>query len=83
MGGVVRPAPVHAYDATVRPQAAALPVAFSATGCPALTLAGVVTAAIGRAAALTAPSALAMPAPQVSVVQLHSLGWRSVWLAGT
>jgi hypothetical protein len=52
-------------------------LALSVTGCPALTLTGRVTAAIGRCASCTAVSALAMPAPQVEVVQLHSMSWES------
>src|SRR5437868_1685358 len=38
---------------------------------------------MGRRAALIAPGAFAMPAPQVVVVQLHSAVCRSVLLAGT
>src|SRR5215469_16872772 len=44
---------------------------------------GTATAAIGRNACSTAPFALAMPAPQVAVVQLHSLVCRSFASAGT
>jgi hypothetical protein len=40
-------------------------------------------AAMGRSAALIAPGAFAMPAPQVLVVQLHSAVCKSVLLAGT
>jgi len=40
-------------------------------------------AAIGRSAAATAPFALAMPTPQVCVVQLQAAVCRSVELAGT
>ena len=62
--------------------AAALPPASSVTCAPDVCVpAG--TAAIGRSACCTAPLALAMPAPQVAVVQLHSLVCRSVALAGT
>ncbi len=65
----------HAKPAMLRPQAAALVLASSVIRLPALTLGGRLTAAIGRCACWTAPSALAMPAPQVAVVQLHSMSW--------
>src|ERR1044072_788607 len=42
-----------------------------------------VTAAMGRCAAATAARASAMPAPQVEVVQLHSISWMSPGPAGT
>src|SRR5215469_1367520 len=50
---------------------------------PACTDDGTATAAIGRSACSTAPLALAMPAPQVAVVQLHSLVCKSVAPVGT
>src|SRR5271154_3996912 len=67
----------------LRPQAAALVLALSVMDCMALTLAGRVTAAIGRRASSTAPSAFAMPAPQVIAVQLHSISWESSPELGT
>jgi hypothetical protein len=57
----------------LRPQDAADTPPCSVKFCPAATLAGKVAAAIGRRAARTAPTAFAMPAPQVSAVQAHSL----------
>src|ERR1700760_4638753 len=53
----------------VAPQAAALP---DASSVPAVKPAGTLTAAIGLSAAVTALSALTMPAPQVPVVHAHS-----------
>ena len=47
----------------MRPQEAALPLASSTAWLPAATVDGRVTAAIGRCAAVTALSALTMPAP--------------------
>jgi hypothetical protein len=68
----------------VRLQAAALLLAFSVIAVPGITLVVVLaaTAAIGRNAAFTACAALAIPAPQVVVVQLHSTVCRSVVLDG-
>jgi hypothetical protein len=61
------------YELMEYMQAAALLAALSTTCWPAVTppLGGAM-ATIGCRAALTADSALAMPAPQVVVVQLHS-----------
>src|ERR1700733_2872446 len=53
------------------PHAAALPDA-SSVALPVLKLAGMLTAAMGLSAALTALNAFTMPAPQVVVVQAHS-----------
>ncbi len=64
---------VQAKVETVCPQAAALPMPLRTTFWPGLTVVGSVTAAIGRSATFTAPGALAIPAPQVAVLQLHSL----------
>src|SRR5882724_12028073 len=55
----------------VTPHAAALPLA-SRVALPVVKPAGTLTAAIGLSAALTAPRAFTMPAPQVVVVQAHS-----------
>src|SRR5882757_1679540 len=62
---------VHAYDAMVIPHAGALPPP-SMVALPDANTAGIVIAAIGSRAALTALRALTMPAPQVVVVQVHS-----------
>jgi hypothetical protein len=60
----VAPAPTtHAYEAIVRPQDAALPLASRTAEAPVAVVAGTMTAAIGRSAALTAFSAFTMPAP--------------------
>ena len=74
---------VHKYVVIVRLQAPALPAPDSATGWPPTTEAGRTTAAIGRSAAFNAPTVLAMPAPQVLVVQLHSAACTSCAFAGT
>src|SRR5882724_8131067 len=83
MGFVEAPTFDHAYVVTVWLQAAALPVPASETFCPAETVAGTAMAAMGRRAALIAPGAFAIPAPQVLVVQLHSTFCTSAALAGT
>src|SRR5471032_2238125 len=73
LGGVDPPPTLdQAYVSTAWLQAAALPAARSTTLLPAATLAGSATAAMGRNAAASAPGALAIPAPQVVVVQMHS-----------
>ena len=64
---------VHAWLATLRPQAAALPPPWSVTSPPGVMVEPMAIAAMGRKAAVTAPAALAMPAPQVLVVQEHSV----------
>jgi hypothetical protein len=55
-------------------QAATLPLASTMAGTPMLNVAGGAMAAIGFCAALTAPSALTMPAPHwlLSLGQAHS-----------
>jgi len=72
------------YVVTDRPAAAA-PLPCSCAICPATTLAGAFTPAIGRSAAFTAPCALAMPTPHVlpSSVQMHSACCRSLEPVGT
>jgi hypothetical protein len=55
----------------VAPQAGALPPA-SKLPLPDVNPVGILTAAIGLSAALTALKAFTMPAPQVVVVQAHS-----------
>jgi hypothetical protein len=60
---VTPPEAAHAYDAMVRPQDAALPLASSTAVLPAAVVAGTTTAAMGRSAASTACSAFTMPAP--------------------
>src|SRR6185369_2260072 len=75
--------PDHAYDAMVCPVAAVLVPAGSATLWPGFTVVGGTTTAIGRNAASTAPGAFAIPAPHVSVVQLHSVPCTSAALTGT
>src|SRR5882672_103533 len=67
----------------VRLQAAALGCPSSEIVCPAETLAGTFTNAIGRCAAPTAAKASSIPAPQVCVVQIHSAVCTSLLFAGT
>jgi hypothetical protein len=64
-------------------QAAPLPLASSVTGLPPCTVPDTATAAMGRSASSTAALALAMPAPQAWVVQLHSAVCRSLGPVGT
>jgi len=64
-------------------QAAPLPLASSVTGLPPCTAPATVSAAMGRSASSTAALALAMPAPQLCVVQLHSAVCRSSGPVGT
>jgi hypothetical protein len=73
----------HAWEARVRPQAAALPEPSRATVWPAETLAGRSMAAIGRSAASTELAAFTMPEPQVVVVQRHCASCTSWEFAGT
>ena len=62
---------------------APLPLPLSTTFCPGDTDPGTAIAATGRNAARIDPSALAIPAPQVSVVHTHSDAWMSLVLVGT
>jgi hypothetical protein len=64
---------LHEWVLTLRPQDAADTPPCSVKFCPADTEVGNAKAAIGRRAARTAPTAFAMPAPQVAEVQAHSL----------
>src|SRR5260370_39803503 len=76
---VTPPVAVQAYDrAPVTLQAATLPPASNTALLPALTVAGTATAAIGLSAALTALSALTMPAPHWPGTQEHSPGFGPV-----
>src|SRR5262245_14634587 len=84
VGGVpVDETTLHANVDTVRLQAAALGCPSSVIVCPAVTLAGTLTNAIGRSAASTAAGASSIPAPQVCVVQMHSVSCTSLPLVGT
>ena len=66
----------------VRPHAPPLPAPDRLTVWPGATIAGADNAAIGRSAAESERAALAIPAPQVLVVQLHSLVCKSFCRAG-
>jgi len=74
------PDAVHMYEVTLSGtlgvaltlHAATLPLASNTAGVPAVTVAGRATAAMGLCAALTALSALAIPAPHWPCTQEHS-----------
>jgi hypothetical protein len=62
----------HSYATILRPTPATLGSPESATPSPGVKAPLTTTSATGRNAASSAPGAFAIPAPQVSVVQLHS-----------